>query len=157
MRRASTWPGPTAPLIADIVRVAKQLADASPGARLDPPLTLMLDEVANFARLTDLPAYISAYGGSGIVTFAVIQDLAQLEATYSRDLAAATDLGVVDRFQRHEIPLVALRVTQYDQHAVRCGMRPGEDRGPAGRRPSRPSLLRDQLSDSKNPHRRRRR
>ena len=78
-----------AALIADIVRVAKQLADASPGARLDPPLTLMLDEVANFARLPDLPAYISAYGGSGIVTFAVIQDLAQLEATYSRDLAAA--------------------------------------------------------------------
>jgi len=49
----------------------------------------MLDEVANFARLPDLPAYISAYGGSGMVTFAVIQDLAQLEATYSRDLAAA--------------------------------------------------------------------
>ena len=37
------------------------------------------------------------------------------------DLAAATDLGVVDRFQQHEIPLVAVRVTQYDQHAVRCG------------------------------------
>jgi TraM recognition site of TraD and TraG len=49
----------------------------------------MLDEVANFSRLPDLPAYISAYGGSGIVTFAVIQDLAQLEATYSRDLAGA--------------------------------------------------------------------
>ena len=37
------------------------------------------------------------------------------------DLAGATDLGVVDRFQQHEIPLVAVRVTQYDQHAVRCG------------------------------------
>jgi len=37
------------------------------------------------------------------------------------ELAAATDLGVVDRFQQHEIPLVAVRVTQYDQHAVRCG------------------------------------
>jgi hypothetical protein len=38
-----------------------------------------------------------------------------------RDLAAATDLGVVDRYQQHEIPQVAVRVTQYDQHAVRCG------------------------------------
>jgi hypothetical protein len=42
-----------------------------------------------------------------------------------RDLAAATDLGVVDRYQQHEIPQVAVRVTQYDQHAVRggCGRR----------------------------------
>jgi transposase len=37
------------------------------------------------------------------------------------DLAAAADLGVVDRCQQHEIPQVAVRVTQYDQHAVRCG------------------------------------
>jgi transposase len=38
-----------------------------------------------------------------------------------QDLAGGTDLGVVDRFQQHEIPLVAVRVTQYDQHSVRCG------------------------------------
>jgi transposase len=37
------------------------------------------------------------------------------------DLGAAADLGVVDRYQQHEIPLVTVRVTQYDQHAVRCG------------------------------------
>jgi len=37
------------------------------------------------------------------------------------DLAAARDLGVVDRYQSHEIPRVAVRVTQYDQHQVRCG------------------------------------
>jgi len=37
------------------------------------------------------------------------------------DLAAATDLGVVDRCQQHEIPQVTVRVTQYDQRAVRCG------------------------------------
>jgi transposase len=37
------------------------------------------------------------------------------------DLAGATDLGVSDRYQQHEIPLVVVRVTQYDQHAVRCG------------------------------------
>ncbi len=38
-----------------------------------------------------------------------------------RDLTAATDLGVVDRYQQHDIPQVAVTVTQYDQHAVRCG------------------------------------
>lgn len=37
------------------------------------------------------------------------------------DLAAAVDLGVVDRYQQHEIPEVRVRITQYDQHSVRCG------------------------------------
>jgi transposase len=36
------------------------------------------------------------------------------------DLADAEDLGVVDRYQQHEIPLVTVSVTQYDQHAVAC-------------------------------------
>jgi transposase len=36
------------------------------------------------------------------------------------DLADAVDLGVVDRYQQHEIPLVSVTVTQYDQHAVAC-------------------------------------
>lgn len=37
------------------------------------------------------------------------------------DLAEATDLGVVDRHQQHEIPQLSVTVTQYDQHQVRCG------------------------------------
>jgi transposase len=37
------------------------------------------------------------------------------------DLAAAMDLGIVDRYQQHEIPQVSVKVTQYDQHSVRCG------------------------------------
>lgn len=37
------------------------------------------------------------------------------------DLADAADLGVVDAFQQVEIPAVAAKVTQFDQHAVRCG------------------------------------
>ncbi|MGW1616946.1 DUF6444 domain-containing protein [Streptomyces sp. NPDC002285] len=36
------------------------------------------------------------------------------------DLVDAVDLGVVDRYQQHEIPLVTVAVTQYDQHAVAC-------------------------------------
>jgi transposase len=38
-----------------------------------------------------------------------------------QDLAGAADLGVVDRYQETEIPLVVAKVTQFDQHAVRCG------------------------------------
>ena len=37
------------------------------------------------------------------------------------DLAGARDLGVVDRYQQHEIPQVAVTITQYDQHRVECG------------------------------------
>jgi hypothetical protein len=37
------------------------------------------------------------------------------------DLSGALDLGVVDRYQRHELPEVAVRVTQFEAHAVACG------------------------------------
>ncbi|MCA1678829.1 MAG: transposase, partial [Actinobacteria bacterium] len=37
------------------------------------------------------------------------------------DLTEATDLGIVDRYQQHEIPQVSVTVTLYDQHRVRCG------------------------------------
>jgi transposase len=37
------------------------------------------------------------------------------------DLHGARDLGVVDRYQQHEIPQVTVTVTQYDQHQVQCG------------------------------------
>lgn len=37
------------------------------------------------------------------------------------DLGAARDLGTVDRYQQHEIPQVAVTITQYDQHRVECG------------------------------------
>ena len=37
------------------------------------------------------------------------------------DLAGARDLGIVDRYQQHEIPQIAVTITQYDQHQVQCG------------------------------------
>jgi transposase len=37
------------------------------------------------------------------------------------DLAAAADLGVYSRHQQVDVPLVSARVTQHNQHAVRCG------------------------------------
>lgn len=60
------------------------------------------------------------------------------------DVTGGRDLGVVDRYQQHEIPLVAVKVTQYDQHAVacRCGVvhtatRPeGARPGPVGYGPN---------------------
>jgi hypothetical protein len=37
------------------------------------------------------------------------------------DLAQAADLGVVASRQVIDVPLAAATVTQYDEHAVRCG------------------------------------
>ena len=76
-------------LVDDITRVAKQHADRSPRGRLDPPLTLMLDEIANFAPLPKLPVFVSAYGGAGIVTFVVIQSRQQMNRTWGTAAAEA--------------------------------------------------------------------
>jgi transposase len=52
------------------------------------------------------------------------------------ELAAGRDLGIVDRYQQHEVPPVAVKVTQYDQHAVACGCgRVHTAARPAGARP----------------------
>jgi hypothetical protein len=60
------------------------------------------------------------------------------------DLARARDLGVVDSYQSHDIPPVAVTITQFDQHRVACGCgrthtaaRPDGSRpGPAGYGPN---------------------
>ena len=54
------------------------------------------------------------------------------------DLARARDLGVVDSYQCHDIPPVAVTITQFDQHRVACGCgRTHTAARPAGARPGR--------------------
>jgi hypothetical protein len=50
-RRASALAPVVAAFADDLIETAKSLADASAGGRLDPPLALMLDEVANIVPL----------------------------------------------------------------------------------------------------------
>jgi type IV secretory pathway TraG/TraD family ATPase VirD4 len=50
--------------------------------RCDPPLALILDEVANIAPLPNLRSYMSEGGGTGITTVAFIQNLTQLVSVY---------------------------------------------------------------------------
>jgi hypothetical protein len=73
--------GTCAPLIAafveDITETARARAARSRGARLDPPLLLALDEIANLTPLPSLPSLMAEGGGSGITTLAVLQSLAQ--------------------------------------------------------------------------------
>lgn len=70
-----------AALVEDIAETARKLAAGSPNARLDPPLTLVLDEAANY-RLPSLPSLMSEGGGSGISTIVVLQSLAQARAVW---------------------------------------------------------------------------
>jgi type IV secretion system protein VirD4 len=75
-------------LVEDVVDVARQLAAASPGARLDPPLGLILDEAANYP-LPSLGALMSEGGGTGITTITVLQSLAQARDKWGQETAAA--------------------------------------------------------------------
>ena len=58
-----------------------------PGGRLDPPLGLILDEVANVVPLPTLPELMSFAGGSGIFVLAVFQSMAQARKRWGPEAA----------------------------------------------------------------------
>jgi len=74
--------------VEDVVETARRLAAGSPAARLNPPLTLVLDEAANYP-LPSLPSLMSDGGGTGISTVVVLQSLAQARAVWGEHAAAA--------------------------------------------------------------------
>lgn len=75
-------------LVDSIVQRAAELAAAGSG-RLEPPLLLALDEVANIAPLHSLPTLVSEGGGRGVVTLWAAQSLAQMRARYGTEQQAA--------------------------------------------------------------------
>jgi type IV secretion system protein VirD4 len=85
---ASATASLVAALVEDVVEVARQLAASSPGARLDPPLALILDEAANYP-LPSLGALMSEGGGTGITTMTVLQSLAQARDRWGVETAGA--------------------------------------------------------------------
>jgi type IV secretory pathway TraG/TraD family ATPase VirD4 len=85
---ASATANLVAAFIEDIVESARRLAARSPGARLDPPLAVILDEAANYP-LPSLPSLMSEGGGTGITTLVVLQSLAQARARWGQQQAAA--------------------------------------------------------------------
>jgi type IV secretory pathway TraG/TraD family ATPase VirD4 len=78
-----------AALVEDLVEAARHLAAASPGARLDPPVLLALDEIGNLAPLPSLPTLMAEGGGTGITTMPVLQSLAQARQKWGSDAAQA--------------------------------------------------------------------
>src|SRR5699024_5570314 len=68
---------------------AIELAAKRPGNRLDPPLSLVLDEIANISVWPGLTQLMSAGGGVGISVFAVFQSLAQARNEWGNAQATA--------------------------------------------------------------------
>nr|WP_284711364.1 TraM recognition domain-containing protein [Brevibacterium sp. XM4083] len=78
-----------AAFVEDLVETARRMAARSPGARLDPPLLLALDEIGNLAPLPSLPTLMAEGGGTGITTMPVLQSLAQARERWSENQASA--------------------------------------------------------------------
>lgn len=78
-----------AAFVEDLIETARRIAARSPGARLDPPLLLALDEIANLAPLPSLPALMAEGGGTGITTMPVLQSLAQARDKWNENQANA--------------------------------------------------------------------
>lgn len=82
----------TAPLIAAIVaeigHQARMISAEMPGGRLDPPLTMLLDEVAIICPIP-LVDWTSDMGGRGVTMHIAVQSLAQLRNRWGDDGASA--------------------------------------------------------------------
>lgn len=75
-------------LIDDIDNAAREMAFVALGGRLDPPLSLILDEIANLAPWPGLPVALADGGGIGISTLVVLQSLSQARTGWSIEEAA---------------------------------------------------------------------
>ncbi|MDX6280194.1 MAG: type secretion system protein VirD4, partial [Kribbellaceae bacterium] len=78
-----------AALLEDITESARQMAAGNTGGRLEPPLAMVLDEIANLCAVPSLPGLMADGGGSGISTLVVIQSLAQARDRWGEQAAAA--------------------------------------------------------------------
>ncbi len=131
----------TAPLVtafaSAVVSAARRHSQSLPGGRLDPPLTLVLDEAANVAPLPDLPMLMADGGGRGITTWAFVQSFAQLRARWGRDgadsiwgassakllLGGCTEADDLERVSR----VVGDRWARRQSHTSRSGLLPRTD------------------------------
>src|SRR5699024_12713474 len=77
------------PMMDAITEGARELAAKNPGNRLDPPLSLVLDEIANISVWPGLTQLMSDGGGVGISVFAVFQSLAQARNEWGTEQATA--------------------------------------------------------------------
>lgn len=119
--------------VEDVVEAARRIAGRSPASRLDPPLTLVLDEAANYP-LPSLPWLMSDGGGSGLSTIFVLQSLAQARAVWGENQASAIwDAAIVKAIlgggsNARDLEDLSKLIGQHDERTTASG------RGPDGRR-----------------------
>lgn len=74
-----------APIVVAFLEQVRSAAYAhAASGQITPPLTLVLDEVANIAPLPDLPSLVSEGGSQGVATIACLQDLSQARARWGQ-------------------------------------------------------------------------
>lgn len=76
-------------LMDEIVNTGKRMARLQPGNRLDPPMMVILDEIANLAPWEALSQVMADGGGSGISTMAIFQNAAQVRMQWGPDASQA--------------------------------------------------------------------
>jgi type IV secretory pathway TraG/TraD family ATPase VirD4 len=59
------------------MQAAVAVAEYQPTGRLDPPMTVILDEAANICRIGDLPDLYSHLGSRGVFVLTILQSVAQ--------------------------------------------------------------------------------
>jgi type IV secretory pathway TraG/TraD family ATPase VirD4 len=123
-----------AALVEDITETARTRAARSAGARLDPPLLLALDEIANLTPLPSLPSLMAEGGGSGITTLAVLQSLAQARHRWGEHAAdtlwdaATVKIALGGLAKLRDLDDIARLLGEYDEPTL------SQSRGRAGER-----------------------
>ncbi|MEU6370557.1 type IV secretory system conjugative DNA transfer family protein [Streptomyces sp. NPDC046931] len=72
-------------LASSVVERGRRMAERSSSGRLDPPLTLVLDDVAAVAPLPQLPELLSTGADRGLPTVALLRSREQARARWPRD------------------------------------------------------------------------
>ncbi|MER7727782.1 type VI secretion protein [Streptomyces sp. NPDC096323] len=79
-------------LASDVVEHGRRLAARSPDGRLDPPLTLVLDDIAAVAPLPRLPELLATGEDQGLPTLALLRSREQARARWTEQLQTPTTL-----------------------------------------------------------------
>ena len=86
-------------LLNEVLSAAKRVAALSPTGRLDPPLRIVGDEIANVAPVPKLPGYLSNSRGFGLQWWLAFQSMAQILACWGeaggRALMANLNLSMI--------------------------------------------------------------
>ncbi|MEU2307868.1 type IV secretory system conjugative DNA transfer family protein [Streptomyces misionensis] len=82
-------------LVSSVVERGRRMAERSSSGRLDPPLTLVLDDIAAVAPLPELPDLLASGAEQGLATLALLRSREQARARWPhRDLPGLPGLPV---------------------------------------------------------------